>query len=129
MHYALSHFYYDLSGASSSAAFYEALDYPMVIDAAFHAYGLVAIFFIPGMASLRVLRILTFMKYGKYLVGEDKSALVRYAVRSVQVCGDFLDKVAEELFTTKTKGAVVLLGMFFYFAYGEHLYSTFAVQF
>lgn len=104
-------------GAYSSKYLYEAFDYYTGIEFAFIVFGWVCLFGLPGIASLRVLRACCYMRYGELLQVDQVPSALKYALHSVHVCARYLDKLALEIFTTRTKGSVVLLGLFFYLAY------------
>lgn len=105
-----------VAGSSKWRKYYATLDYWTQVEASFVVFGWVCLFTIPGIASLRVLRIFTYSKYGRHI--DSAHAGLAYLSHSVCVCAKYLESLCIELFSTKTKGSVVLLAMFFYLSYG-----------
>jgi len=70
----------------------------------------------PGMASLRCFRVFRFVWYTEFFRAEKgrPSYIITFFCHIVL---QYLEKIGQELFTTSSKGAVVVLGFFFYMAY------------
>jgi len=78
--------------------------------------GWALIFENPAMASLRCFRVFRFVWYSEFYRAEKGSILFPLTFLC-HVVLQYLEKIGEELFTTTSKGGVVVLGFFFYMAY------------
>jgi len=78
--------------------------------------GWALIFEDPGMASLRCFRIFRFVWYSEFYRAEKGSPFF-VVTFFCHVVLTYLERVGRELFTTSSKGAIVVLGFFFYMAY------------
>jgi len=69
-----------------------------------------------SMAPLRCFRLLRFVWYAEFF--RAKKGTIFYPVTFIcHVVLQYLEKIGEELFTTASKGGVIVLGFFFYMAY------------
>jgi len=78
--------------------------------------GWALIFEDPGMACLRCFRVFRFVWYTEFYRAKKKSLFYPLTFFS-HVVLQYLEKIGQELFTTSSKGGVVVLGFFFYMAY------------
>jgi len=70
----------------------------------------------PAMAAFRCFRIFRFVWYSEFYRAKKKSLLYPLTFFCHTVL-QYLEKLGEELFTTSSKGGLVVLGFFFYMAY------------
>jgi len=80
------------------------------------AIGWGLIFQDPGMASIRCFRIFRFVWYAEFY--RAKKGRIFYPITFLcQLVLQYLEKIGSELFSTNSKGGIVVLGFFFYMAY------------
>ena len=70
----------------------------------------------PGMAALRCFRVLRFVWYTEFYRASKRSIFYPLTFLSHLVL-QYLEKIGQELFTTQSKGGVIVLCFFFYMAY------------
>jgi len=70
----------------------------------------------PGMAALRCFRVFRFVWYSEFYRAEKGSIFYPITFFS-HIVLQYLEKLGHELFTTDSKGGIVVLGFFFYMAY------------
>jgi len=78
--------------------------------------GWALIFEDPAVASLRCFRIFRFVWYSEFYRAKKGSPLFPLTF-FCHVVLQYLEKIGKELFTTSSKGGVIVLGFFFYLAY------------
>jgi len=69
-----------------------------------------------GIASLRCFRVFRFVWYSEFYRAKKNTILYPLTFFS-HIVLQYLEKIGQELFTTASKGGVVVLGFFFYMAY------------
>jgi len=103
-------------GLSLWKRFREALIEEVWIEIFSFAIGWGLIFQDPAIACLRCFRIFRFVWYSE-LYRARKGSIFYPLTFFCHVVLQYLEKIGAELFTTKSKGGVVVLGFFFYMAY------------
>eukprot|EP01041_Mallomonas_annulata_P003680 gene3680-7321_t len=78
--------------------------------------GWSCIFVRPGVAALRCFRVLRFLWYFEFFPAERGSFLYVPSV-IFHICLRYIEKLRIELFTAKSRGAIVILILFFYISY------------
>jgi len=78
--------------------------------------GWALIFIDPAMAALRCFRVFRFVWYSEFYRANKGSIFFPITFLS-HIVLQYLEKIGQELFTTTSKGGVVVLGFFFYLAY------------
>jgi len=96
--------------------FWDALLPEVLIEISSFAIGWGLIFQDPAMASLRCFRIFRFVWYSEFYRAQ-KGSILYPLTFFCHVVLQYLEKIGQELFTTSSKGGVVVLGFFFYMAY------------
>jgi len=96
--------------------FREAFLPEMWIEVVFFAIGWSLIFRDPGMAAIRCFRILRFVWYSEFYRAKKQSILYPITFFS-HIILQYVEKIGQELFTTNSKGGIVVLGFFFYMSY------------
>jgi hypothetical protein len=97
-------------------------DGEVLLELTMLVFGWVTIFELPGFAALRCLRVLRLLWYFELYhvqepVGYNPSKHGFSPVKAVQLSLDYLERLSMELFTSASRGGVVVLAMFFYLTY------------
>lgn len=78
--------------------------------------GWICIYQIPGLGVLRCLRVFRYLWYIE--IFDIRRGSIFFGIsHASRLCIVYLEKLYEELFTSRSKGAVVVLGIFFYMSY------------
>jgi len=104
------------AGMSVPKRFWHALLPEVWIEIFSYALGWGLIFQQPAFAVLRCFRVFRFVWYSEFYLAKRGSPFFPITFLC-HVVLQYLEKIGEELFTTASKGAVVVLGFFFYMAY------------
>jgi len=104
------------AGMSLPRRFWNALLPEVWIEIFSFAMGWGLIFQQPAFAVLRCFRVFRFVWYSEFYLAKKGSPFFPLTFLC-HVVLQYLKKIGEELFTTSSKGAVVVLGFFFYMAY------------
>lgn len=79
-------------------------------------WGWVCIFEAPGLAALRCFRLLRMLWYFEFIKSEHDDHFFMLH-NTCAICLRYMEKLYLELFSVKSKGASIVLGMFFYSSY------------
>lgn len=78
--------------------------------------GWICIYNAPGLAAFRCFRVFRYLWYFE-LLSIKRGNVFFFVAHASRLCVVYLQKLYEELFTSRSKGAVVVLGIFFFMAY------------
>lgn len=95
---------------------------PVGVDIIYISIGWIFLFMHPGLAALRCFRVFRMLWYFEMICDDkpddyDPSEHFFSISQSCQICLVYLERLGQELFTAKSKGAVVVLLMYFFMTY------------
>jgi len=109
---------------SLSNKIYLMIDGEVYFEVSTLIYGWATIYYVPGLAALRCVRIFRYLFYFELLPSEkvkaasSSSPYRRFTfMKAMHLCLTYLKSLSTEITTQKSHGGVVILAMFFYITY------------
>eukprot|EP01035_Chromulina_nebulosa_P019582 gene19582-25485_t len=96
---------------------YQTFDGEIIIEFVCLIFGWCTIFTLPGLSVLRCFRVFRYFWYFELFSQDEGNFVYRMIVKSVQLVIESLEKIGAELLTTKSRGGLVVLTLFFFVSY------------